>query len=67
MNLLDDVGMKTRPKCPNCKVKMYAQSTRLPVEGKKASDRTSVRTSYICIEPGCNVMLRTYFVSKSSS
>jgi len=63
MTLLHDVGLKTRPQCPDCKVKMYAQSTRLPIEGKKASDRTSVRTSYICIEPGCNVMMRTYFVS----
>lgn len=63
MNLLDEVGLKTRPKCPNCKSKMYAQSTRLPVEGKKASDRTSVRTSYICIQPGCHVMVRTYFAS----
>ena len=66
MTLLHDVGLKTRPQCPDCKVKMYAQSTRLPIEGKKASDRTSVRTSYICIEPGCNVMMRTYFVSNPS-
>ena len=64
MNLLSEVGIKTRPRCPNCNVKMYAQSTRLPIEGKKASDRTSVRTSYICITIGCDTMVRTYFPTK---